>query len=181
MPKILAKKTIAKTRVFTVEEVDLVFDNGVKASYEIAEGKAAHAVMVIPKLDANTILLTREYAVGIDDYVLGFAKGAVDPGEEILAAANRELKEEVGYGANKLTLLKSMHSTPAYRTGTMHYVLAEDLYEEKLEGDEPEPIEVIPWQLDNLAELIARPDFCESRSVAGLMLIEGKLELVRRK
>jgi hypothetical protein len=47
-----------------------------------------------------------------------------------------------------------------------HLVLARDLYEERLPGDEPEELEVVPWKLDALDQLILREDFSEGRSIA---------------
>ena len=55
----------------------------------------------------------------------------------------RELKEEIGYGANKLTFLKTITLAPGYQSSETHIVLAEDLYEDKAEGDEPEPLEIV--------------------------------------
>ena len=49
-------------------------------------------------------------------------------------------------------------------------VLARDLYPSRLDGDEPEPLELVPWQLNNLPELFAREDFNEGRALAALTL-----------
>ena len=49
-------------------------------------------------------------------------------------------------------------------------MLAEDLYPEKLEGDEPEELEVVPWRLDQLHELVQREDVTEGRSIAALFM-----------
>ena len=58
----------------------------------------------------------------------------------------------------------------------MSLVVAEDLYPEKLEGDEPEELEVVPWPVAKLHELIHRDDFTESRSIAALYLLEQYLK-----
>jgi ADP-ribose diphosphatase len=54
----------------------------------------------------------------------------------------------------------------------MTILLAFDLYPQQLEGDEPEPLEVIRWPLAQYQELLVRSDFTESRSVAGLFLAQ---------
>ncbi|MFU1923766.1 NUDIX domain-containing protein, partial [Klebsiella pneumoniae] len=66
-------------------------------------------------------------AVGTESYELGFSKGLIDPGETVDEAANRELKEEVGYGANKLTFLKKLSMAPSYFSSKMNIMVAEDL------------------------------------------------------
>ena len=52
----------------------------------------------------------------------------------------------------------------------IHILLARDLYPERLPGDEPEPLEVVPYPMKDLVNLVARPDFCEGRSIAALFL-----------
>ena len=59
-------------------------------------------VAVVPMLDDDTVLLIREYAAGVHRYELGLVKGRIDAGETSLQAADRELKEEAGYGARSL-------------------------------------------------------------------------------
>ena len=73
-----------------------------------------------------------------DTYEVGLPKGRLEEGESILEAAQREMKEEIGYGARELTELTELSLAPGYMTHITHIVLARDLYPEKLEGDEPE-------------------------------------------
>jgi ADP-ribose diphosphatase len=114
--------------------------------------------------------MIREYAAGIEDYHLALPKGAVDEGEALFEAANRELKEEVGYGARKLQLLKRVNLSPAYMEHGINIILARDLYPERLAGDEPEPIEVVPCDFGDLMELVMRSEVCEGRTIAALFL-----------
>src|SRR5690606_40473870 len=120
--------------------------------------------------DNDTDKLEREYAAGIEEYQQAMHKGAIDKGETLEQADNRELKEEVGYGARDLQLLKRVNLSPAYMEHGINIVLARDLYPERLSGDEPEPIEVVPYPFKDLVSLVARPDFCEGRSIAALFL-----------
>ena len=100
-PAVLARRLLAQTGIFRIEGVDLVFANGARRTFERILGGAS-SVMVAPLRDDGTILLTREYATGTDRYELGLPKGIVEPGEDPLVAANRELQEEVGYAARDL-------------------------------------------------------------------------------
>ncbi len=175
-PKIHAIKTIAKTRLFCVESMDLEFSNGEKRTYERLKAGAQGAVMIVPVQNRDTLLLIREYAAGTERYELAFPKGLIDPGESPCEAANREMKEEVGYGANQLTTLKSLTLAPGYLSHLMHLILAQDLYPERLVGDEPEPIEVVAWPLAKLEELVEQEDFTEARSVAALYLARDYLK-----
>ena len=176
-PEILKRQTVARSRLFRADELHLRFNNGEERVYEKLCTGGPGAVLMVPMLDDNTVLLVREYAAGIEDYHLALPKGAIDQGETLYDAANRELKEEVGYGARQLTLLKKVHLSPAYMEHGINVILARDLYPEKLEGDEPEPIEVMPYPFDQLLELIARDDVCEGRTIAALFLAREWLKI----
>ncbi|CAH0541849.1 ADP compounds hydrolase NudE [Vibrio marisflavi] len=177
-PVILAKNSVAQSRLFTIESLDLRFSNGVERTYERLKPSNRNGVMMVPITEKGEILLIREYAAGTEDYELGFPKGLVDPGESAEQAANRELKEEIGFGSNSLTQLKQVVVAPSYFSSKMTLFLAQDLYSETLEGDEPEPLEVVRWPLSQAEELLSHLDFCESRSITALMLTLKHLKLL---
>ncbi len=170
-PIILKKTTIAKSRLFRIESLDIQFSNGALRNYErLARGNPGGAVLIVPMLDSETVLLIREYSAGVHRYEIGLPKGKTDAGESFLEAANRELKEEVGFGARKLHHLSSFSLAPSYLEHITEIVIAQDLYAEKLAGDEPEELEVIPWKINNINALLATGACTEARSIAALFM-----------
>ena len=174
-PRVTGRRLLVETRIFRVEELDLEFSNGEQRRYERLLGSEGGAVLVVPLPDPATILLIREYAAGMDRYELAFPKGRIESGEGPLAAAAREIREETGYAAGRLQHLQTVTLAPGYLRHTTHIVLARDLYRDPLPGDEPEPIEVVPWPLDRIAELLGRDDFTEARSIAALYRVRDLL------
>ncbi len=175
LPEILNAETVARSRLFRVERVGLRFTNGTEVEYERVPSGDVASVLVVPMLDADTVLLVREYAAGTHRYELGCPKGVVESDEDPLGAANREIMEEVGYGARRLRHLRAATIAPGYFAHTTHLVLAQDLYAQRLAGDEPEELEVVPWRLSELGALLARNDFTEARSIAALFLARDLL------
>lgn len=171
----MSSETVARTRLFRIERVELRFSNGTEVEYERIPGSRVGAVLIVPMIDEGTVLLIREYAAGTQRYELGLPKGRIARGEDPLTAANREIMEEIGYGARQLKHLRSMTIAPGYIGHITHIILAEDLYERRLPGDEPEDIEVVPWSLGALDQLLARDDFTEARSIAALFLARESL------
>lgn len=169
-PEILNTSLIAESRLFTIQAVDLRFANGTEARYERIVAPGTGAVMVIPFISATEVLMIREYSVGSERYELVFPKGVIDAGETPLAAANRELMEETGYGAAQLSELKTVTIAPGYLTFKTTFVIARDLYPHKLEGDEPEQLEIVRVSLDDTASILASDELTEARSIAGLLL-----------
>ncbi len=83
------------------ETIDLEFSNGERRKYERLSSRGHGAVMIAAIPEPGTVLLIREYAAGVHRYELGLPKGRMDAGEGMLEAANRELKEETGFGAQQ--------------------------------------------------------------------------------
>lgn len=169
-PTILARRPIEQSRFLRAEQVDLEFSNGERRTHERLRTSGFGAVIMVPMLDEDTVLLVREYATGIEGYELGLSKGRLDRDETVEQGANRELKEEIGYGARNLKILATLSMSPTYMSAMTHVVLARDLYPERLQGDEPEELDVVPWKLSELHRLLGEPEVSEGRSIAALFI-----------
>jgi ADP-ribose diphosphatase len=176
VPEIKDIRTIATSRFFRIEELDLEFANGEQRTYERLPGSGSAAVMVVPVTDDSELLLIREYAAGFHEIQLTLVKGAAEVGESLEEAANREMKEEVGFGARQLKFIRKLNLAPGHMGFTINVFLARGLYPDALPGDEPEPPEVVRWPLARLDELIGRDDFREARAIAALCLIRQHLD-----
>jgi ADP-ribose diphosphatase len=170
LPKIRDRRDREPGVGFRIEEIDLEFSNGVRRTFTRMKSKGLGAVIVVPMQDEETVLLVREYAAGLHHYELGLVKGRLDEGETVLEGALRELQEEAGFGARRLEELTQLSLAPTYMTHKTSVVLARDLYPSRLEGDEPEELEVVPWPIADLHSLTNRPDCTEGRSIAALYI-----------
>ena len=170
LPQIHARRERNDKKMYQLEELDLEFSNGELRQYYRMKTHGLGAVIIVPMRDENTVLLAREYAAGLHHYEIGLPKGRLEKDESIIEAAQREMKEEIGYGARRLEELTQLSLAPGYMTHITHIVLARDLYPEKLEGDEPEELEVVPWPISDLHALIERPDCTEGRTIAALYI-----------
>ncbi len=170
-PKLTNIHTVAQSRIFNLESMDVEFSNGATRIYERLVSRGNGAVLVVPMLDDETVLMIYEYAGGTERYELGLTKGKIDKGETLIETAARELKEEIGYGAKKLTFLKTITLAPGYQSSETHIVLAEELYEEKAYGDEPEPLEIVAHKLSDLEKLTYNEDLTEARSILALYMV----------
>lgn len=174
-PEILKITPTARSRLFQVEELSLRFSNGAERVYERLASRGNGAVMIVPITAQNEVLLIREYAAGLEDYTLTLPKGLIDPGETTHQAADRELKEEAGFGAERLDSLKVMTSAPNYMGHSINVIIARNLYPCRLEGDEPEELEVIRWPLADLENLVLQDELTEGRAIAALYMTRAFL------
>ncbi len=172
LPVIKKIKQLAKSRLFTIQQLSLEFSNGEKAEYERIQANAGRAVMIAAITDEREVLLVREYAAGTERYELQLPKGIIEPGELSQDAANRELAEETGFAAASLKVLQVIRVSPGYFNHQTDLVLATGLYSHKLDtGDEPEQLEVVKFPLADIDKLLQREDFSEARSIAAVLLV----------
>jgi ADP-ribose diphosphatase len=176
LPQINGCKVIAQSRLFRIEQLDLTFSNGEHAEYERLKGSHRGGVLVVAISDNNSFYMVREYSVGVERYELMFPKGRIENDEPVIEAANRELQEEIGYAARKLTTIKSMTLAPGYIGHYTHIVLAEELYPATLAGDEPEPLDVVLWDMDKIHELAMCAEVTEARTIAAAYMVKSIMD-----
>ena len=174
-PEILSVAVAAKTRIFEIQSVELKFSNGALRTYERFKPSSRAAVMVLP-LDGEDLLMVREYAVGTERYELGFPKGLMEQCETPTQSANREMQEEIGLGAKEFVHLRTVNASPSFMHNPMHILLARDFYPSRLDGDEPEPLQLVRFPLANIDNLINDPDFCEARNLTALYCLRDYLK-----
>lgn len=178
-PQITRCTEVARSRLFAIEQVDLHFSNGAEAQYErLAPSCGYGAVIIAAMQDPDTVLLIEEYSVGTERYELVLPKGRIEAGETPEQAANRELAEETGHAARRLAHISDIALAPGYMRHKTSLVLAEDLYLQEAEGDEPEPLLVVPWPIAQIHELIYDKGCCEGRTIAALYMIR---DLISRR
>lgn len=174
-PQIIKKELVAESRYFQVESVHLEFNNGEQRVYERLKGSGYRSVMIVA-VQAEQVVLVREYAVGVHDKVLGLPKGCVDEGETFIEAANRELAEEIGMAATQLTELGELTLAPGHLCHSCMVILAENLYPHQIQGDEPEPLEVIRVPLDQVGKLVVSGELSEARAISALFMADQYLK-----
>ncbi|MFI3255845.1 MAG: ADP compounds hydrolase NudE [Psittacicella sp.] len=167
LPKISNIKTIAKTKLFEVQKLDIEFSNGEIREYERLTPHKGSAVLVIA-IEKDYVYLVNEYCGATEIYERNFPKGKVDKGETPEEAAVRELQEEIGLKPNNIKFIRTVYSSTGYMASPMHIFIAQDLIPSVLEGDEPEPLEIIKYPLNRLENLLGDKNFNESKNLVAL-------------
>lgn len=150
-------KTLLKTVVFDLTSSHNTSSTGVEGDYIIMN--APDWVIVIPEIN-NNFLMVKQWRHGSECLSVEFPGGVIDKGEEPETAAYRELKEETGYSAGKLTKLGSINPNPALFSNKVHIFLAEDLKKVSAqELDNDEFINYIELSIEEVIEGIGTPQF----------------------
>jgi ADP-ribose diphosphatase len=175
LPKIIKTETLAATRFFKIEAMHLEFSTGEQRVYERLPAGVSSGVIVVAINENDELMLIREYAAGFHEFQLTLPKGAVDQGETLEIAADRELAEEIGFAAREIEFVKRLSIAPGHMGYTINVMFAQDLYAKVLPGDEPEPPELVLWPLSRLDELLQSDQFNEARAIAALTLCQSRL------
>lgn len=119
------------------------------------------AVAVVPILDDGRVVMVRQYRYPIGKVIVEFPAGKRDPGEDLLACAQRELREETGYTAREWAFACEIHNAAAYSSESIWLYFARGLVAGEQALDTGEFVEVVTLseaELDTLARDNALPD-----------------------
>jgi len=171
LPEVVASRIVYRGRVVTVRVDQVRLPDGQTVMREVVDHPGA---VVIAALDVHGyVTLVRQYRHAVGDRLLELPAGTLEPGEEPLQTAMRELREEAGLLAGRWDQLGSFFSSPGFLREEMHAFLARDL---QSVAAEPESDEDITLVRRSLLALLAGPDEVpDSKSLATLLLVERHL------
>jgi len=147
--------------IFTATEVERAGPHGKTGRFVVLDAPDWGVVVPVLRRDGGRyILAVRQFRHGSGKTSLEFPGGVVEPGEDPERAAARELREETGYSAGRLTLLGDLSPNPAILTNRFRVFLAEDL---RLEGeqslDEHEVVDVQEIPENEFLERLGGPGY----------------------
>lgn len=165
MEKWIKPKEIHKGKIFSLWGGQVVLDNGEIAVREYI--RHSGGVGVVPVVDGNVILI-RQFRISIERELIELPAGRLEPKEEPMSCAARELEEEIGYRAKRLIPIASYFASVGNSNERMYLFLALDLKKTKrrLEADERIREVVIP--LERVKEKLANQEFEDSKTIIGL-------------
>ena len=168
----LEEKKISSAKIFEGKLINLFLDdvklpNGEKSTREWVDHPGA--ACVVPILPTGDICLIRQYRYAPKQEFIEIPAGKLDKGELPLDCAKRELAEEIGYVANKLTFLTRIYPAIGFSNEVMWMYLGEDLVKTKRRLDSDEFLELAPFSAEEAFRMIKSGKIVDVKTMIGIM------------
>ena len=165
--KTIKTKTVHKGIFLTLKRDKVLLPNGSNGVREWIEHPGA--VCCIPILPDGKIGLIKQYRYAVKEQMIEIPAGKLDQNESPEKCAQRELEEEIGYRASKLTFLANIHPAIGFTDEKMWLYLAENLVKTKQSLDDDEFLVLFPTKLEEAVEMVWRGEITDVKTIIGIL------------
>ncbi len=166
--RILEKEVRYQSSIFTVESTSLQLPDQRVRQYDLIQ--IQNAVTILPLDEENNVLFVKQFRLGANKMLLELPAGKIETGEEALATAEREIREETGMAAKKMQPLGNFYVSPGYSTEYMYTFLATGLYPSRLAPDEDEILNLVKIPLPEVMQMVQKGEIEDAKSLATILL-----------
>ncbi len=165
----LSSQEVFHGKLINVEHWQVRLPNGQTALREVVKHRGAAAI--VPVDDQGNVILVCQHRVAVGRFTWEIPAGKLDhTGEDMLAAAKRELEEETGLHAQNWQLLVDMDTTPGFCNEHIGIYLATGLSQHHMHTDEDEFLNVDRVPLSEAVRRVMAGEIHDSKTIAGLMM-----------
>ncbi|MBO2945089.1 NUDIX hydrolase [Paenibacillus sp. F411] len=163
----LDESTISSDSIFNGKIISLQVDtvmlpDGSMATREVVRHPGAVAVLA---LHQDKMLVVEQYRQPLGRTEVEIPAGKLEPGEDPLEAAKRELQEETGYSCGTIRKLQSFYTSPGFADEIIHLYLAEELQAGAMQPDEDEFLEMTEVTLEEAERLIQEERISDAKTI----------------
>ena len=171
MPESATSNITHRGPVFDVEVFTWQEEDGREVRRDVVRHPGA--VTIIPLLNSTQFVMIRNERIAVEEKLLEFPAGKIEIGEKPEITAARELIEETGYKAVKLTCLGIFFTSPGMSDECMHVYLADELQKASQSLQPGESIEVELFNIADVVKMAENGQIKDGKTLASLMLWKG--------
>jgi ADP-ribose pyrophosphatase len=168
-------ETVYEGHIFSIEKVSIRLPDGKPKTYELVRHDPA--VTIVPVNSSGKIYFVRQYRVGARQIILELPAGNLEPGEDPLEGASREIREEIGLAASQLRLIGEFFMAPGYSSERLTIFLATGLYPAPLQPDADEFLQIEPLSIEEAYRMAGNGTIQDGKTLAALLLAHPFLQV----
>jgi len=172
-------QTLYRGKIVNVRVDSVALPDGRTATREVVEHPGGVAVVAVT--DAGEVFTVRQYRYPFGEVTREIPAGKLEPGEDPLACALRELREETGYVCGRMEPLGVIYASPGVYTEKLHLYLALDLTFVGQKLDDGEFLHVESTPLQELVSQAASNEIKDAKTIIGIMLAQGRIGRPQRE
>jgi ADP-ribose pyrophosphatase len=182
--ELLSSQVVYQGPLFRVLHDKLIEPGGKKSERDVIRHNGSVVILAVDKSKNKKdpwIVMERQYRHAAKQFLWELPAGKLDPGEEPLAGAQRELEEETGYRAKKWKPLVEYYGSPGFLGESMKVFLAEGLMAGEAHPEEDEEIEFRLVKLSDVVKMIEKGAIKDGKTLCSALLYARKLARKRKK
>lgn len=168
----VSERRIFDGKILSVRLDEVKLKNGRIATREVVEHKPAVGMLALT--GNKSVLLVSQYRYAINEDTLEICAGLIEPGESPEEAAEREMQEELGVKAAKLTKIGGFYASPGFCDEFVDIFIAEDLTSSSLPQDDDEDVKVKEIAYSEIPKLMSDGAIRDSKTYAALAWLMAK-------
>jgi ADP-ribose pyrophosphatase len=171
--RLLSSRTVYRGPVFSVSTDHVLEPGGIKVRRDLVHHSGSIVVLAVDDSRAiPRVLLERQYRHAAGDYLWELPAGRIDPGENELEAAKRELIEETGYRAAHWRRILKFYASPGFVAETMAVYLATGLRLGEAEPEEDEVIQKRLTPLPTVVQMILNSTIRDAKTISSVLWLD---------
>lgn len=171
--KIDKSEIVFKGKVFNIKVDEIIYNSGNKGVREVIVHPGG--AVVVPIAESGKIILVKQYRYPFGEHLFELPAGKLEPNENPLVCASRELIEETGYTSKYLTQLGKIYTSPGFCSEILYIYLAENLIEGNHNREEGEEgMEVFEFNLMELNQMISDGKIVDAKTISGIHFYENR-------
>lgn len=182
--KLVSSKVVYQGKLFRVLHDKLIEPGGKPSERDVIRHNGSVVILAIDKSKSKKdpwIVMERQYRHAAQQFLWELPAGKLDPGEDALAGAQRELQEETGYRAKKWKPLVEYYGSPGFLGESMKVFLAESLLAGDAHPEEDEDIEFRLVKLSDVLDMIENGGIKDGKTLCSVLLYARRLAKKKKK
>ena len=178
--RLVSSRVVYRGPVFWVTTDHVLEPGGIKVRRDLIHHSGSVVVLAVDDSRATPrVLLERQYRHAAQDYLWELPAGRIDPGENELKAAKRELIEETGYRADRWRRILKFYASPGFVAETMAVYLATGLRTGEAEPEDDEVIQIRMLPLPRVVKMVMRGTIRDAKTISSVLWLDHAFRRTR--